>query len=410
MRASRPRLLFLCHNLPYPPDGGAAIRSYHTLRLLAGRYDVTALCFYRTAERPSADSVAAGIRGLSSFAQVEAFPIPQESSRVRWGWDHAQSLARGRPYTLYALNSAEYRRRVRECVARGPDVVHVDSLDLASYLVDVPSRRTVCAHHNVESSLLRKRGALEGGAARRAYLSRQADLTEREERFWCPRLALNVAVSEEDRELFARHSPGARWAVVPNGVDVDYYHAHASGRDGVLGLGATTWFPNRDALQFYCTDILPLTTAARATVTRWVGRTAPGDGEWVGAAGAELTGYVDDVRPYLERAACVIVPLRVGGGTRLKILHAWAMGKAVITTSIGCEGLRAVDGENVLIRDTAAGFAAAVDQVLVDEPLQRRLGAAGRRTVEESYSWDVIGSGMLEWYERVRTESVRSSA
>src|SRR4029077_7101234 len=120
--------------------------------------------------------------------------------------------------------------------------------------------------------------------------------------------------------------------------------------------------------------------------------------------GVELTGYVDDTRPYLERAACFIVPLRVGGGTRLKILNAWAMGKAIVSTSIGCEGLAAVDGQNILIRDTAEGFAEAIDSVLSDEGVRRRLGAAGRRTVEQTYSWDIIGREMGGLYERVSAE------
>ncbi|HEX4561873.1 MAG TPA: glycosyltransferase [Gemmatimonadales bacterium] len=402
-QGARPRLLFLCQTLPYPPDGGVAIRSYHIMRLLAERYDVTALCFFRVNERPTPAHVAESVKAISAFAEVEAFPIPQEHRRIRLFWDHLRSVLTRRPYTVYAYESDAYRARLREVLKRvQPGVVHMDSLDLSGYLNLVPPAATVCVHHNVESALLRRRADAERSWWRRAYLHLQAELLEAEERRWCPRLGLNVAVSPDDRAIFEQNAPGGQWAVVPNGVDVDYYRPGAQGTEGLVCVGATTWFPNRDALFFFCNDIQPHLKGARKAPVRWVGRSSPGDRETCRRDfGVELTGYVDDTRPYLERAACFIVPLRVGGGTRLKILNAWAMGKAIVSTSIGCEGLDAVDGENMLIRDTAEGFAEAIDRVTSDEAFRRHLGAEGRRTAERVYSWDIIGRDMAKLYEGV---------
>lgn len=404
-REDRPRLLFLCQTLPYPPDGGVAIRSYHIMRLLAERYEVTALCFFRVNERPTPAQVAESVEAISAFAKIEAFPIPQEHSRIRLLWDHLRSVLTRRPYTVYAYESPAYRGRIREVLERTrPDLVHMDSLDLSGYLDLVDPAGTVCVHHNVESALLRRRADAERSWWRRAYLRLQADLLDAEERRWCPRLGLNVAVSPDDRAIFEHNAPGARWAVVPNGVDVDYYRPGAEGADGLVCVGATTWFPNRDALFFFCHEIQPHLNAARHAPVRWVGRSSSEDRETCGRDfGVELTGYVDDTRPYLERAGCFIVPLRVGGGTRLKILNAWAMGKAIVSTSIGCEGLDAVDGENILIRDGAREFAEAIDRVLTDPDLRRRLGAAGRRTAERVYGWDIIGREMAGLYEGVAT-------
>ena len=408
---TRPKLLFLCQTLPYPPDGGVAIRSYHIMRLLAERYEVTALCFIRANERPTAAHVAESVKAISAFAQIEAFPIPQEHSRVRLLWDHLRSVLTRRPYTVYAYESAAFRARVRELLERlKPDLVHMDSLDLSGCLDLVPAASTVCVHHNVESALLRRRADADKSWWRRAYLHLQADLLDGEERRWCPRMGLNVAVSPDDRAIFEQNAPGARWAVVPNGVDVDYYRPGGQGSDGLLCVGATTWFPNRDALYFFCNEIQPHLKAARNVPARWVGRSTPEDQETCRRDfGVELTGYVDDTRPYLERAACFIVPLRVGGGTRLKILNAWAMGKAIVSTSIGCEGLDAVDGENILIRDTAQGFAEAIDRVISDEAFRRRLGAEGRRTAERTYSWEIIGRDMEGLYHGV-AKRLRSPA
>jgi glycosyltransferase involved in cell wall biosynthesis len=124
--------------------------------------------------------------------------------------------------------------------------------------------------------------------------------------------------------------------------------------------------------------------------------------------GIEVTGYVDDIRPYVERAGCFVVPLRVGGGTRLKVLDAWAMGKAVVSTAVGCEGLEAIDGANALIRDTPEEFADAVVAVLRDEDLQRQLGRQARETVQRQYDWDIIGLDLLEQYRRIVTSRALS--
>jgi len=141
------------------------------------------------------------------------------------------------------------------------------------------------------------------------------------------------------------------------------------------------------------------TCASRGTPIRWIGRASPEQQRlYASQHGIELTGYVEDVRPLLRDAACHIVPLRVGGGTRLKILNSWAMGKPVVSTSVGCEGLAAADGENILIRDEPAAFADAVAEVLSDSALRRRLGEGGRMTAERLYGWNVVGERMIAAY------------
>jgi glycosyltransferase involved in cell wall biosynthesis len=226
---------------------------------------------------------------------------------------------------------------------------------------------------------------------------------EREERTWCPRVALNVAVSDADRREFQRLAPAARITVVPNGVDVEKFVPRAAQGGGIVFVGGMTWFPNKDALRYFACEILPLLRAAgNQDEVTWVGRALPGAHDTYSAQGITLTGYVDDIRPYVQNAACYVVPLRVGGGTRLKILDAWAMGKAVVSTSVGCEGLDARDGWNILIRDDPREFALAVQQVLSDTELRARLGAGARQTAERIYSWRVIGKAMHAEYEAVR--------
>jgi polysaccharide biosynthesis protein PslH len=411
----RPTLLFLCQTLPYPPDGGVWIRTYHILRLLARAFDITALCFERApmpGNRAIGDS-AAGCKALSRFADVEVFPVPQRHSRIRYAWDHARSVAMRRVYTTYMYESQPFERRLIDMVtSRRVDLVHLDSLDLAGYLPICHRIPVVCTHLDVESALLRRRAAIERNEWRRAYVRHQARLREDTERYWCRRVALNVAVSDRDRESLACIAPGSRITVVPNGVDLEEFQPVGRPGAGVAFVGGLHWLPNLDALEFFGRDILPHLRAAHAPVsTRWIGSASIAETRrYRDRFDVEITGYVDDVRPFMRDAACHIVPLRAGGGTRLKILHSWAMAKPVVATSVGCEGLAAVDGGNILIRDDPKGFADAVRAVLEDRELARRLGERGRTTVEQFYSWDAIGLDLVNAYLDVAQVGSTASA
>lgn len=404
----RPALLFLCQTLPFPPDGGVQIRSFNILKLLAAFFDITALCFYRRANRRTEDAVARGVAGFAELARVEAFPIPQEHTRVRLGWDHLRSVALRRVYTRYAYDSGDYRKRLNALLAsRHFDLVHVDSLDLSAYLPAVSHLPVVCTHHNVESELLRRRARTEARALTRRYLALQADLMEAEEREWCSQVQLNVTVSPNDAERLMEIAPGARVAVVPNGVDTQMFQPSADPGDGLVFVGGSSWHPNREAMAFFVDEILPEVRREHPDVTvTWVGR-SPADlrEEYRRRHGVELTGYVEDIRPHVQKAACYVAPLQVGGGTRLKILDAWAMGKAVVSTSVGCEGLAARDEDNILVRDEPRQFAAAVNRILQDTKLRARLGASARETAERLYDWDVIGNRMIGAYFEATTVS-----
>lgn len=395
-----PKLLFLCQTLPYPPDGGVWIRSYHILRLLSQIFDVHTLCFERAGAAGSAtwdDSRA----GLATLGRVQMFRIPQLHSQTRLLWDHLRSVASGHVYTTYRYESPLFRRALDEALGDPVHVVHADSLDLLTYFPVLNGRMLVCNHHNVESQLLERRAALERTPLRRWYLGHQARLMERAERQWCGAVALNVTVSDPDAEVLRGLAPTGRYVTIPNGVDIDYFRPASSGTDSgsIVFSGGTNWFPNRDALGWFAETILPLIRAQRCDPTvEWIGHSTTEEQGTFGAQGIHLTGYVDDIRSGVRGAACYVVPLRVGGGTRLKILDAWAMGKAVVSTSVGCEGLSACDGDNILIRDEPEAFASAVVQVLRDPGLRERLGRSARATAEREYSWGVIGGRLHDLY------------
>jgi glycosyltransferase involved in cell wall biosynthesis len=398
--------LFLCQTLPWPPDGGVWIRTYHVLRLLARSFDITALCFERGGRggRQPADQRRAAVEALGALGRMHVFPVPQTLGRARFLWDHLRSTLSGRVYTRFVFDSRDFRRQLDALLAAERfDLAHVDSLDLSAYLPALAGLPVVCVHHNVESQLLERRAGI-GRSWRGWYLRRQARLMAREERRWCSRVALNVTVSAADAEQLRAVAPDAAFTVVPNGVDVDEFRPGAGAGDRLVYVGGTSWFPNQDALDFFCEAILPRLRAARRDLPliQWIGAATPEQQRhYRERFRVELTGHVPDVRPYMRDSLCNLVPLRIGGGTRLKILNAWAMGNTVVSTSIGCEGLDAVDGENLLIADEPDAFAAAVLRALDDAALRRRIGAHARETAERTYSWDVIGGAMTESYLRL---------
>jgi glycosyltransferase involved in cell wall biosynthesis len=206
-----------------------------------------------------------------------------------------------------------------------------------------------------------------------------------------------------DKDTLESDSPQTEVKVIPNGVDTNYFKV-SDGQpitNNVVFAGGMNWFPNRDAILYFSEEIWPLLKTEIPDLSfTLIGSSPPkkildlGKTEKI-----EVMGFVDDVRPYLARAAAYIVPIRAGGGTRLKILDALASGKAVISTSTGCEGLKVTPGRNILIGDSPAEFAKQVIKVCTDGDLMKSLGEEGRKLVEEKYSWKMIGDDLNSLYD-----------
>lgn len=402
----RPKLLFLSHRLPYPPHNGAALRTLNILRALSRHFEIHALCFDRLDDASRGMSVQTRLDALAELGSFEWFPIAQQQSRLRLLRDHILSLLSGRSYVHFVHDSRVFELRLLTLLTENDfSLVHIDSLDLARVLPKVAKLPTVLTHHNVESALLARRARAEKSFFRRWYITHQARLMRNEEMRALPVVDLNVAVSSEDAADLRKMTGNAKVVVVPNGVDIDYF-APASQEEAVQGcifVGGTNYFPNRDALDWFSSEVAPELRRldARIDVT-WVGRATEREmRQFDGSNGIRLTGYVDDIRPYFNQAACFIAPLRVGGGTRLKLVDAWAMGKAIISTSLGCEGLAAKDGVNMLIRDDAKSFAAAIVEVCANASLRRGLEREARMTAMTQYAWNVLEPAMISEYMRL---------
>jgi glycosyltransferase involved in cell wall biosynthesis len=221
------------------------------------------------------------------------------------------------------------------------------------------------------------------------------------------RSADGVAVcSIADQERILRDLPRARTAVVPNAADVEHYRPRPGDPppDGrtVLFFGLLSTLPNVDGIRWFVQEIWPLVTRGRPDARlKILGKGAPPEVTALAAPGVEVTGFVEDLRPHLASAAAVVVPLRLGGGTRLKIVEAMAMARPVVSTRLGAEGIDARPGTELLVADTPESFAEAVLELLRDPAAGARLGAAARRLAEEKYSWEGAAAAMDGLFRQV---------
>ncbi|NWG19705.1 MAG: glycosyltransferase [Chloroflexi bacterium] len=414
------KILVLSPYPPYPPRGGGAMRIYQIVRWLAQRHAVTCLTF---APDDTSEAALAPLRDLCHLIAVRG---PAGRSMLHRAWTTIVS-----PLPDMALRnvSPAYTAAVRSLLAREDfDVVQAESIELAAYLhaaghqyATIGARRgrplLVLDQFNAEY-VLQKRAALTdlraavglarpGTMARRIaggiYSTVQWLKLARYERQAMQACDVMVAVSDEDRRALERLGVMVRCAIVPNGVDVAHFSrtALAVERSGPLAFGAPTlvfsgtldFRPNIDALAWFAEAVLPLIRTKRPdTRLLAVGRRPAPALQRLAAQGAlTLTGEVADARPYIAAATVYVVPMRIGGGIRLKLLEALSLEAPTVSTSLGAEGVAGLcDGVHCLLADTPHQFAAAVLRLLDDPVFGGQLGAAGRDLVRARYDWASI--------------------
>lgn len=402
---ARKRILLLSHVLPYPPDSGVTSRTYNTIKQLQREFDVTLLTFTRRNHQPTA---AARTKAEAIMATVvsAAYPtvaIPSQRSKARLFWDHLRSMLSGRAYTYFTFDSKEYRAQIQSALRQSPpDLIHLESLDLHRWLALLPNVPITATHHDLESLWLARRAEHTRPRILGSYVSFQARLAHRTERRLCPRLAANIVMSEVDAQRLQELAPGSATIVAPNGVDTEYFASRAEhpipGR--IVFIGPTYLFPNRDAVDYLLKSIWPRVRQAlpHATLDLIGGGPPSLLSNYASVPGVNALGRVPDLRPHVGSACCSIVPIRVGGGTRIKIVESWAMERAVVSTSLGCEGLAGSDNVHLLVRDDPIRFADAIIQLVRDEPQRHRISAEARRLVNERYSWNSIGHDLVQRY------------
>jgi sugar transferase (PEP-CTERM/EpsH1 system associated) len=398
------RILWLKSDLLLPLDKGGRLRSWHLLRHLAPRHEITYLAF---AEPDQGDVELRGMRDV--VAHVETIPradAPKGTWRFYAG--AASHMLDPLPYAVAKYRSRAFRRRVEELFAdRSFDLVVSDFLFPAVNLPEHLPCPSVIFTHNVESEIWRRHVETKSGALARALYSMQYQRMLRYERRTLAQFDDVIAVSDADRDTFLRLYPDAirsRVHVVPTGVDTEYFTPSLadSKPHELVFTGSMDWLPNEDAMLYFCEQVLPRVRVEEPRVRlSIVGRSPTPAVRQLADRGIRVTGRVEDVRPYVQDAAVYIVPLRIGGGTRLKIFEAMAMGKAVVSTTVGAEGLPVVGGEHLVLADGPEPFARSVVDLLRDGPQRNRLGWAARSLVMKHYDWGAVAGALDDAFSRV---------
>ncbi|HTW58279.1 MAG TPA: glycosyltransferase family 4 protein [Terriglobales bacterium] len=377
-----------------PPDTGGKIRSYNILRELARRHSVTFFSFYAAHD----GDVHPSLKDL--FDRVVCVPLalpkPKSYAELR---DYLIGLFSSEPYGIAKFCRPEVRRAMRNLFNEETfDVILCDFVYPGSVVPwDWPGPKILFTH-NVEAIIWRRHYDVAANPLWKALSWVEWRRMEAAERRYLQLADHVLTVSETDRDAFAHFVAPEKLTVIPTGVDVDYFQPMSAEErpNSLVFTGSMDWLPNEDAMLYFVEAILPLIKQQCPAISLEVVGRNPSQ-KLLGLAAREksmlLTGWVDDIRPFVARGAICIVPLRIGGGTRLKIFEAMAMGKAVISTTVGAEGLPVQSGKDVLLADTANDFAESVLCLLRDSGLRRRLGAAARTLVEESYGWGKVAEG-----------------
>jgi sugar transferase (PEP-CTERM/EpsH1 system associated) len=393
------RILWLKSELLHPVDKGGKIRTYQMLKELKREHHIT----YLTLDDASASADA---RERSTEYCHELVCVPhrtREKFSPGFYLELASNLFSSLPYFMKKYESAEMRREIAERVARDSfDVVICDFLVPSINIPADLNCPTVLFQHNVEALIWKRHYEVQQNPLKRAYLYGQWRKARAFERAACRRFDQVIAVSREDSELMRRDYGVETVADVPTGVDTDFFRP--SGKEkreqhNLVFTGSMDWLPNEDAIRFFTTEVLPRIKQRVPDVTLTVvGRNPfPGLVE-LGHRDSSVivTGRVEDVRPYMERAAAYVVPIRVGGGTRLKIYEAMAMEKPIISTTVGAEGLPVGPDVELLLADTPEEFADGVVRVLTDETLARGLGERAAHLVRERFGWARVAKSFAE--------------
>lgn len=389
------KILVIAERLPSLLGGGLA-RPFNLIRALSQKHQYTI-----AAHAFSQDLIYRDL--LSSFVErlelVDlALPEPQAHSAFYWqrtAWQHAifdPFPTRGRYFITEALQKKITNLLVEEVF----DVIQVQQ----AYLLPLLPERTppvIVDMQDILSDFERQAVLTQRKASHRLQAWLEWQKMKALERRALHRANVFLAVSADDRDLWVHlHSKVAtsanRVVVVPNGVDIDYFYPGPEGDQGdrLFFSGSLNYQPNSEAVRWFHREIFPLIQAAREGVSWQIaGWGPPADIQALNDPPTiEVTGFVEDIRPYFSNSSVVVVPLRKASGTRLKILDAWAMGKAVVSTRLGAQGLHTLDQQNILLADNPQEFAACVLRLLANPAERQRLGQAGRQTVETHYSWN----------------------
>ena len=380
---TKPHVLMLTPYLPYPPISGGRSRTYNLVKQLCKDYRITLVCFGRPEEKQFE------LTPMDEFVKlivVDRDPSPGTLKAARL------SLTSLHPITMRLYNNVAMEEALADIIKNDPvDVVHVESFYMVQNLPDNHGVPVLMSEPAIEYIVWAQHAKVADPWFTRPGIAVEAlKMRQREPQVWS-NVDLVGAMSAVDKTLMERVAPKSSVVLTPNGVDVDFFHINSAiERDSqtAVYMGDYKYFPNLDAVLYFTNEIMPLIHAKRPDFKlTLLGKDPSPELLALQSEHVTVTGLVDDTRPYLQSSALFICPLRSGSGTRFKLMESLACGCPIVSTSLGCEGLGAKDGEHMLIRDDPQGFADGVIELLDDPERGQAMGRAGREWVVERHAW-----------------------
>jgi len=406
--SSRKSILWIKSDPLYPLDSGGKIRTFQMLKEWHSSHDITYLALFP--------------EGASELAKTHASTYSRRQAWIPWrdqpkhGLKFYLALFRNLffsrlPYVIEKYKSAAAAKHIAKLdQANDYDIVVADFLSMTPNIVaaGIRTKKIIIFQHNVESQIWKRHFDAANNFLLKAYMYTQWKRYFRFERTMCKNFRGVIAVSEDDATRFQREFNLQNvLGYVPTGVDIDYFSSTAYEPETrhIVFLGSMDWMPNIDGVTDFVRTVLPkIQNRCPGTKLTIIGRNPTPAVLALQSQNGDIrvTGTVDDVRPHLRRAAVSVVPLRVGGGTRIKIFEAMAMGIPVVSSTIGAEGLPVKDGANIFIADDPDTFAQRVVALLEDASMARSMGHAGKAMVSEKFSWRTA----VDQFDRMCTQAV----
>ena len=394
-------MLQLAPRAPWPPDTGAKLRNYHLARVIAGHAGVSLLAFSEPGYDPP--------KASDAYEQIEIVRRDQSYSFGKL----LQGAVGRTPLPLLNYTSEEMKQALTRILVKNAfDIIQIESIHLMNYLPVIRAATSrplvICDWHNIESDLMRQYAESQSNIARKTYAGRTARLLSDAERRALSEFDAHVVVSENDAGRLLKLNSGARIQVIENGVDISYYAAEdeAKTKTRIAFVASMDYHANIEAAISFAKNVWPAVhRACPELIFTIVGRNPSSSvRELTTIAGIEVTGSVEDVRPYYREAMLAVVPLNVGGGSRLKILEAMAAGVPVASTVLGAEGLQVNHRENILISDSYEGLGKAIISLTNEPDLRAQIIFGGRQLVAARYDWSRLGSTLFDYYRQLLAE------
>jgi polysaccharide biosynthesis protein PslH len=405
------RILWASHIIPYPPKSGVHLRSYNLLRGVSERHDVDLIAFIQEPwldvfypdRQEGLDECARELGKLCrsvQFLPIESLQRPGGKLRTA-----LEGLVGPSCYTVRWLQSARAHEAFAEAARRTSySLAHFDTIGLAPFRAHFPGTPASLGHHNIESHMLTRRGKNETAVSKRMYFLLEGARVRHYEARVAGEFDLHITCSELDSARLREVAPLVRAVVVPNGVDAEYFQPTETSVSipSLIFVGSLNWYPNVDAVLFLLREVWPIAKARHPELRFDIVGSAPPQSVVRLAAefkDVSVHGFVNDVRPLMDAARLYVCPIRDGGGTKLKLLDAFAMEKCVIAHPIACEGIAVHPGVDVRLAESAQDFADAIDAMLRDNPARLAMGRAARTLVVDKYAFAQIGRELCNLFE-----------